>query len=381
MTIVAKDNSNQSFIDYELSKNLDSTNAFEGPEKLLEIWFFPNAKSIPDNKTLRNGISIDEWIEILKLVNCSILSYKKFDKFISFLLSESSLFVYDYKIILKTCGTTTTLFCLDKIFEKIQLNFTNWYKLIYDDNNEKKYEVFKVFYSRRQFFFPNKQKSIHKKWEDEVKYLNNFFKNGQDMIIGDKEDGWNLYYTDSKKMGDMKVEDDETFEILMTELNSEKVGKYFYKKSYCEDNNKEEHEDGHILGKIMTEETKIDKIYGDSKDMAINQDSFAFQPCGYSCNIIYNEEYYYTLHVTPEDGWSYASFESNIPSENGNGQVLDNVIDIFEPKNFSLTLFKKSEYNLKSVEYQLHNYKIVERIEYQLDDYQLLYIKFSRDER
>ena len=41
-------------------------------------------------------------------------------------------------------------------------------------------------------------------------------------------------------------------------------------------------------------------------------DSFVFDPCGFSLNGLY-KDYYWTIHVTPEDSCSYASFETTIP--------------------------------------------------------------------
>ena len=41
-------------------------------------------------------------------------------------------------------------------------------------------------------------------------------------------------------------------------------------------------------------------------------DDWAFAPCGYSMNGL-RDGFYYTIHITPEDVYSYASFETNDP--------------------------------------------------------------------
>jgi S-adenosylmethionine decarboxylase len=98
-------------------------------------------------------------------------------------------------------------------------------------------------------------------------------------------------------------------------------------------------------------------------------DAFAFTPCGYSSNALIkwselpaspemsapSGEGYYTIHVTPEQGWSYASFECNVPlpvrrveQEGGMPDLrtlVRRVVDIFRPGRISLTLFVSSEDN------------------------------------
>ena len=200
MTISIKELTNHSYVDHQLSATLDSTEAFEGPEKLLEIWFYPQPNEIPTNdkgeKLTLRSIPVEKWVSILNLVKCEILSIKSTPLMDAFLLSESSLFVYDHRLTLKTCGTTTTLFCLPYLFEVVK-NDLGW---DFRNLGEDKMSPFKVFYSRRAFMFPSKQKSIHKNWADEVEYLNKFFCNGKAYVVGryDERKHWNLYVTDTR---------------------------------------------------------------------------------------------------------------------------------------------------------------------------------------
>lgn len=405
MTISIKELANHSYVDHQLSATLDSTEAFEGPEKLLEIWFYRDNKHIPTNTngqklTLRD-IPVETWIQILNLVKCEILSIKDTPIMDAFLLSESSLFVYDHRLILKTCGTTTTLLCLPYLFEVLERDLGWTFK---SSKQENKFEPYKVFYSRRAFMFPSKQKSIHKNWADEVEYLNNFFCNGKAYVVGryDERKHWNLYVTDTKKehvetVGREEEDDDETLEILMTGLKPSCAEQFVSNRTInseqqvCDKKPDEAADDeGHLLGSNMTEKTGLNKIYEctDRTDSFIH-DAFAFSPCGYSSNMILHNQYYYTLHVTPEKGWSYASFESNVPvtSISGNKQdnieVLNKVLNVFQPSEFCLTFFTKSEKNvnfqkLLNIAKMIPHYQKHDKIVYDLEDYQLLYMRFER---
>lgn len=86
---------------------------FEGPEKVLEIDFTPGKGP---SRGLRD-IARAQWDSILTDARCTILATMSNEKMDSYVLSESSLFVYPLKLILKTCGTTTLLMCLPRLLE------------------------------------------------------------------------------------------------------------------------------------------------------------------------------------------------------------------------------------------------------------------------
>ena len=63
-----------------MASDADASCPFEGPEKLLEIWFAPTAESVPDALTAPKGksglraIERKVWEDMLDIVKCKILS-------------------------------------------------------------------------------------------------------------------------------------------------------------------------------------------------------------------------------------------------------------------------------------------------------------------
>lgn len=95
--------------EYLSLESLDCTlSGFEGPEKNLELDFRRRNSKTVENSSFR-VVSQNRWSDILSHAQCSILSRIENESLTAFLLSESSLFVFDEKIILKTCGRTTLL--------------------------------------------------------------------------------------------------------------------------------------------------------------------------------------------------------------------------------------------------------------------------------
>jgi S-adenosylmethionine decarboxylase len=244
-------------INHDVAADLDSSNAFEGPEKLLEVWFAPGPSSLPSGASPEGlkAVPSDAWVHMLDLVNCKILSVVRSDHVDAYLLSESSMFVFPHKIILKTCGTTTLLLGLHRLLHiaATEAGFPFHNATALDDIHAAA-TPYRVFYSRKNFLFPDKQQGPHRSWKQEVKYLDDMFEGGSAYMVGKMNgDHWYLYITspnetltpprtpDGSPTRHTKIPagqlplfqagkdlgSDETLEILMTDLDPEHA-KQFY---------------------------------------------------------------------------------------------------------------------------------------------------------
>jgi S-adenosylmethionine decarboxylase len=279
-------------------------------------------------------------------------------------------------LILKTCGTTLNLLGLPRILEIAA-------------NEASLRVVHRIFYSRKSFMFPERQLGPHRDWNQEIEYLDRFFKNGAAYTIGKVNgDHWLLYMAsaqdtaaDHSASPDVRPSEEDrqldyTIEVLMSEL-SPKASESFFSKNPSADN-------ASLEGLELSQKLGITNIFPPSLTKI---DAYAFNPCGYSSNALikwgveslhYDSdiltdqgeqaenadtvqpipfgEGYYTIHVTPEEGWSYASFECNIPLSASSKvpqqdkipdlkSLITRLVNIFEPRRITLTLFISSEDN------------------------------------
>eukprot|EP01115_Flamella_aegyptia_P003978 TRINITY_DN1768_c0_g1_i1.p1 TRINITY_DN1768_c0_g1~~TRINITY_DN1768_c0_g1_i1.p1 ORF type:complete len:338 (-),score=104.60 TRINITY_DN1768_c0_g1_i1:127-1140(-) len=268
---------------------------FEGPEKRLEISFKTNF----DYPEGLRAISKDEWQDMCDLAKCTIISHRWNTHFDAFVLSESSLFVYPNKVMIKTCGTTTLLKAIPKIME-----FANRFEM----------EIDLVLYSRKNFLFPDKQLYPHDDWNHEIQILNENFKGSSHILGPMTKDHWYLYVADYTTPSSATSKD-ITLEVMMHNLERSAASK-FYRKDTTGD---------------------FDKFPGVAELIpGTETDEFNFTPCGYSMNGI-TEEVYSTIHVTPEAHCSYASYETNL-SVTSYRKLVSRVFDIFRPGTVTLTL-------------------------------------------
>ena len=327
---------------------------FEGPEKTMEIIF-------------RNGVGISNGLRSLKrkqldricaAAKCTIMSKISNNHVDAYVLSESSLFVYSHRLVMKTCGTTTLLRCIGTI-----LSYT-------DDLGM---ELTWLGYSRKNLFFPKQQEWPHSSFGDEMKYIDSHEKlqnrlQGVGHILGPiTGDHWFVYVADleditthvaggnsrnpsptastilsndihhpiravsngalpppsliisSAGTTDPYVGDDRTINMMMFDM-APGVASQFYLANTPGG------------GKEMTQKSGIAALCPGAK---IDETSFA--PCGYSMNAILHDAYY-TIHVTPEPECSYVSFETNA-SLRSYSALVRNVLRVFKPRRFLLTLF------------------------------------------
>lgn len=80
---------------------------FEGFEKRLEVEFSA-ASAACSSRGLRD-MPREKIDELLTLAECTIVSQLSNELFDSYVLSESSLFIHPFKMVIKTCGTTALL--------------------------------------------------------------------------------------------------------------------------------------------------------------------------------------------------------------------------------------------------------------------------------
>ncbi|KAG6915396.1 hypothetical protein DXG01_011715 [Tephrocybe rancida] len=343
----------------------DPQGPFEGPEKLLEIWFKPSANDVPDaanpDASGRTGLrKVDRkvWEAMLDIVKCQVLSAIQGDEMDAYLLSESSFFVSPHRIILKTCGTTLNLLGLPRILEIAA-------------TQADLHSVHRCFYSRKSYMFPERQLGPHRDWKQEVDYLDNIFNTGAAYTVGKVNgDHWLLYLTEPddgitpeippSKPGSSQLPPDYTIEILMSNLAASARAPFFSSLSHSDD--------PHVHAAALSQSLGISNIF---PPHLTNLDAYTFTPCGYSANALVkwgddpasidacdsvarsngSREGYYTIHVTPEEGWSYASFECNVQSHTSEKTrsipdlktLIQRVVSIFQPGRLSLTLFISSQ--------------------------------------
>lgn len=325
---------------------------FEGPEKLLEVWFKPlngvsgTVSKHPEPKVGLRSIPLEKLEELLRLVHCTIIGSSHHDYLDSYVLSESSMFVAPYRLILKTCGQTTLLPAVPFL-----INLAREVGLE---------EVTELFFSRRSFSRPDLQLHPHRDFADESTFLDGMFPDGRQMTLGPcHEDEWHLYLLNRRLPAEMA---DRTLEIIMRDLDPTAMAVFFQT-------------DTPRTGADVTKESGIGALFPGA-----HTDDFLFSPCGYSVNGVLGDGYF-TIHVTPQAEFSYVSFETDIPLDSYTA-LLQNVLTIFRPGQFIATLFSNRVGGFPAqttFDAPLVGYRRIESAAQDLESYTLNYAAFRLD--
>jgi len=265
---------------------------FEGAEKKVELVLSDGGPSL-------RSFGRDYWQRVVEAANAQILSCISNSDCEAYLLSESSLFVFDRKLLMITCGATRLIDAIDLMLQSIppeQIEF-----FVFERKNE---------------VLPHAQSSGF--YEDAVA-LGRLLP-GEAYRFGHEDEHHVYLYHHGRDFAG--VSDDVTLELLMYGLPAS-VAELFDQRN----------------GTEAVTARRAEKLHGLLPKVEI--DEHLFDPSGYSLNGLRGQQYT-TIHVTPQEHGSYASFETNDLSGGDRSSLVRSVLDLFQPRAFDLVLFDHS---------------------------------------
>lgn len=262
---------------------------FEGPEKKLEVILFRERKGLRSNADGR-------WSRVVAASRADILSRVSTETMDAYLLSESSLFVWDDRVLMITCGRTTLVRAVPEIVRIVGME-----------------NVAFVFYEQKNFLFPERQPSD---FEHDVETLSRLFPGKYYKLGPGNFDHVNVFYwSHASEM----PEGDATLQILMHKMSPETLAPFRGGPDAA-------------TPEAVDRRTGLDGLYA----RPMRRDGYLFEPCGYSLNAVAGNDYF-TVHVTPQSAGSYVSFETNI-FEPDFSDTIRRVVEMFRPGRFSVVL-------------------------------------------
>lgn len=282
---------------------------FEGSEKKLEVvlhdadWKSLSSKEKQGLRALPEGF----FHQLVTIAGAQILSKVSSEGIDAYLLSESSLLVWNDRIVMITCGRTQLVEAAVAFIQKFGARAIKG--LIFQRKNE--------YCERLQ----------HSSFGDDVTILNSYL-DGKSYRFGRLDLHYNYIYEygvwdrssrpEVRTASDVPYIEDQTCELLMYHLGEEAQFHLRQNNSNCEG---------------------LRKLFG-IRELFPNWsiDDYVFSPHGYSLNGVY-KELYISIHVTPEEETSYVSLETNVNLEGPYKNLLHHFIEVFKPSTYDIIYF------------------------------------------
>lgn len=260
---------------------------FEGTEKKLEIIFNGSVEGLRSNRDGR-------WNRVVRESRAEIISCISSPEMDAYLLTESSLFVWDNRLLMITCGQTTPAAAVPVILDVVGSKRIGY-----------------LFFERKNALYPGSQPTD---FETDVSVIRDFFQGKMVRLGASDRDHIHVFWSAGPESPLMP---DATLQVLMHDLAPAAAAPF----SACHSRNPSD----------VRRLERLKHLYPSSA-----MDEYFFHPQGYSLNAIEGKSYF-TVHVTPQASGSFASFESNIPAGDFE-RVFRELIRIFEPGRFSVML-------------------------------------------
>ncbi len=260
---------------------------FEGTEKKIDVILSSPKSHLRDNQD-------GKWDVVVSASRARIISQISTQYLDAYLLSESSLFVWEDRILMITCGKTRLI---DAFPEILKITGTD--------------SVSHIFYERKNLQFPKEQPS---NFENEAAVLENFFQGRYYRLGSIDHDHVHLFHTSPGPVND---NGDATLHIQMHDLSKPVIA---------------------LFNASSKNTTILSQMVSCFKQFmpGMITDHYFFSPLGFSLNAILNDKYL-TVHVTPQSEGSYASLETNLIAS-AYSDLIESVLSIFKPGKFSIVL-------------------------------------------
>ena len=296
---------------------------FEGPEKKLAIAAIPGS---PDLRSLGEAA----WRTVVESAGAKILSALRNERCDAYLLSESSLFVFEDRLLFITCGEIALVNSIPEILRLVP-----------------KESVAFLMYERKSEHFPERQPTT---FSDDARRLRAIFP-GRALRLGEEHGRYiQLFHTTRPYV---PRSERPTLEVLMYVID-EGFGARFTRLRP-------------VRNRSTAAQSGIESILP-----GFETSEHSFEPSGYSCNALKGEEYY-TVHVTPGATGSYASFETNHDFRGRLSELVRPIVELFRPRAFDVVTFLPEP----EPQVPLPGYLLVDHVVDQLSGYQLSYFQYA----
>ena len=264
---------------------------FEGPEKKVEL-------AVVEGHPPLRALGEDRWREVVRAAGADVVSLMRGEHIDAYLLSESSLFVYDEFVTMITCGRTNLVSAVDAMLEEIDPA-----------------DVSVFVYERKKEHFPREQPTS---FFDDARLLREWLPGRAICFGAEHEHSVRLFHSTRPHLPEP---DDRTLEVLMHGIDPAGAARF----------------------ERLEPDDRVARDLGLSRCFeGYAVDEHVFAPTGYSFNAISGWAYT-TLHVTPQRLGSYVSFETNAPelADDLEG-LLAELLEVFAPESFDVVLFEPS---------------------------------------
>lgn len=270
---------------------------FEGSEKKIEL------RVKQGNVSLRR-FSREFWEQGLALAGADILSVLSNHDCDAYVLSESSLFVWDNKILLITCGNTNlveaAVFLIDEVNADNIASFT---------------------YQRKSEFLSHLQTT---RFEDDCQQLRTRL-NGTAYRVGHL-DGHHHYLFCCDAPDTLS----RSTSLLMYHIKGDVAD---YLRQPVQTKSK-------IKALLQLQQLLPDFVF----------DDHLFDPCGYSINGLHGEQFL-TMHITPQEHSAYVSIETNLNFAQSPFNIFIEMLNMLNPSSWDIISVNQQ---LSTDSYPLH---------------------------